>query len=100
MLAVVQAAAGDKFWATTGPFAYHWVAVGASGVDRKQCGLAEKSEVSTNYDGPEQHQFLQLVSSKITMAYECVVLADCPGALVELCGISTLERLLRTLQRW
>jgi phosphatidylglycerophosphate synthase len=33
------------------------------------------------------------------MAYECVVLADCPGALVELCGISTLERLLRTLQR-
>jgi phosphatidylglycerophosphate synthase len=33
------------------------------------------------------------------MAYECVILADCPGALVELCGISTLERLLRTLQR-
>jgi phosphatidylglycerophosphate synthase len=33
------------------------------------------------------------------MAHECVVLADCPGALVELCGISTLERLLRTLQR-
>jgi phosphatidylglycerophosphate synthase len=33
------------------------------------------------------------------MAYECVVLADCPGALVELCGISMLERLLRTLQR-
>jgi phosphatidylglycerophosphate synthase len=43
--------------------------------------------------------FLQLVSSKITMACECVVLADCPGALIELCGISTLERLLRTLQR-
>jgi phosphatidylglycerophosphate synthase len=33
------------------------------------------------------------------MAHECVVLADCPGALVELCGISMLERLLRTLQR-
>jgi phosphatidylglycerophosphate synthase len=33
------------------------------------------------------------------MAHECVVLADCPGALVELCGISTLERLLRILQR-
>lgn len=33
------------------------------------------------------------------MAYECVVLADCPGALIELCGISALERLLRTLQR-
>src|SRR6266542_2351043 len=35
----------------------------------------------------------------IRMPHECVVLADCPGALVELCGISTLERLLRTLQR-
>src|SRR6478672_9541240 len=33
------------------------------------------------------------------MAHECVILADCPGALIELCGISTLERLLRTLQR-
>jgi phosphatidylglycerophosphate synthase len=30
---------------------------------------------------------------------ECVILADSPGALAELCGISTLERLLRTLQR-
>jgi phosphatidylglycerophosphate synthase len=30
---------------------------------------------------------------------ECIVLADSPGALVHLCGISTLERLLRTLQR-
>jgi len=30
---------------------------------------------------------------------ECIVLADNPGALVRLCGISTLERLLRTLQR-
>jgi len=33
------------------------------------------------------------------MPDECVILADGPGALVELCGISTLERLLRTLQR-
>jgi hypothetical protein len=33
------------------------------------------------------------------MAHECVVFADCPGALIELCGISMLERLLRTLQR-
>lgn len=29
----------------------------------------------------------------------CIILADSPGALVELCGISVLERLLRTLQR-
>src|SRR5690348_16237686 len=29
----------------------------------------------------------------------CLVLADSPGALTELCGISTLERLLRTLVR-
>jgi phosphatidylglycerophosphate synthase len=33
------------------------------------------------------------------MRHECVILADNPGALVELCGISILERLLRTLQR-
>src|SRR5436189_1790204 len=33
------------------------------------------------------------------MVDECVILADDPSALVELCGISTLERLLRTLQR-
>src|SRR5437762_7014572 len=33
------------------------------------------------------------------MPDECVILADGPAALVELCGISTLERLLRTLQR-
>ena len=33
------------------------------------------------------------------MVNECVILADNPGALTELCGISTLERLLRTLQR-
>ena len=33
------------------------------------------------------------------MVSECVILADDPSALVELCGISTLERLLRTLQR-
>jgi phosphatidylglycerophosphate synthase len=33
------------------------------------------------------------------MVNECVILADNPGALIELCGISMLERLLRTLQR-
>src|SRR4029077_4798523 len=33
------------------------------------------------------------------MVNECVILAEDPSALVELCGISTLERLLRTLQR-
>src|ERR1700676_289387 len=33
------------------------------------------------------------------MLRECVILADAPGAMVELCGISILERLLRTLQR-
>jgi len=33
------------------------------------------------------------------MARQCIVLADSPGALVKLCGISTLERLLRALQR-
>lgn len=33
------------------------------------------------------------------MIDECLVLADTPGALVELCGISVLERLLRTVQR-
>lgn len=33
------------------------------------------------------------------MHRECLILADSPGALVELCGISILERLLRTLQR-
>src|SRR6185503_11877298 len=32
-------------------------------------------------------------------AEQCVILADNPSALVELCGISALERLLRTLQR-
>jgi hypothetical protein len=33
------------------------------------------------------------------MARSCLILADAPGALVELCGISVLERLLRMLQR-
>jgi phosphatidylglycerophosphate synthase len=33
------------------------------------------------------------------MQHECVILADSPSALIELCGITTLERLLRTLQR-
>src|SRR6266403_4535137 len=33
------------------------------------------------------------------MAARIIILADNPRALVKLCGISTLERLLRTLQR-
>ena len=33
------------------------------------------------------------------MRHECIILAESPVALVELCGISLLERLLRTLQR-
>jgi phosphatidylglycerophosphate synthase len=33
------------------------------------------------------------------MVNDCVILADSPVALAELCGISMLERLLRTLQR-
>ena len=33
------------------------------------------------------------------MRQDCMILADGPSALVELCGISLLERLLRTLQR-
>lgn len=33
------------------------------------------------------------------MAEECFILADSPSALIELCGISVFERLLRTLQR-
>ena len=33
------------------------------------------------------------------MHHECVIIADAPAALVELCGISVIERLLRTLQR-
>jgi phosphatidylglycerophosphate synthase len=39
------------------------------------------------------------IESLQLMVTECVILADSPGALTELCGISTLERLLRTLQR-
>jgi phosphatidylglycerophosphate synthase len=33
------------------------------------------------------------------MRHECVIIADSSGALVTLCGVSILERLLRTLQR-
>ncbi len=33
------------------------------------------------------------------MPHACIILVDGPGALVELCGISVIERLLRTLQR-
>src|SRR2546422_10471608 len=34
-----------------------------------------------------------------TMVDACIILADSSDALIELCGISILERLLRTLQR-
>ena len=60
--------------------------------------LRSKSEVFTSYDG-RSGPSLRLGIKQIPMAHECVILADCPGALIELCGISTLERLLRTLQR-
>ena len=33
------------------------------------------------------------------MAEQCIVVAESPSALIKLCGISVLERLLRTLQR-
>ena len=33
------------------------------------------------------------------MPNECIIVADSPDALIELCGISLIERLLRTLQR-
>jgi phosphatidylglycerophosphate synthase len=33
------------------------------------------------------------------MVHQCIVLTEGPGALVEVCGVSVLERLLRTLQR-
>lgn len=33
------------------------------------------------------------------MRHECIILAESPGTLVEICGISSLERLLRQLQR-
>lgn len=36
--------------------------------------------------------------SYLKMHHECVIIADAPAALVELCGISVIERLLRTLQ--
>ena len=41
----------------------------------------------------------QQIHRTSTVVDECIVLADNPGALVRLCGISTVERLLRTLQR-
>jgi 1L-myo-inositol 1-phosphate cytidylyltransferase / CDP-L-myo-inositol myo-inositolphosphotransferase len=37
--------------------------------------------------------------SHLKMHHECVIIADAPAALVELCGISVIERLLRILQR-
>ena len=65
MLGVVQAAAGDKFWATTGAFAYHRVAVGASGVDRERADLRSKSAVFTNYDARAAPNFCGLNQVKL-----------------------------------
>jgi len=39
------------------------------------------------------------IVQEIAVRHEVIILADSPGALVEVCGISLLERLLRTLQR-
>jgi hypothetical protein len=40
-----------------------------------------------------------LIVQETAVRHEFIILADGPGALTELCGISLLERLLRTLQR-
>ena len=72
MLGVVQDSAGEKlFWATTGAFAYHWVAVGASGVVQKQRGLAQKYEVSTNHKGWKKLQFLRVFGRRAAQ-YSCL----------------------------
>ena len=39
------------------------------------------------------------IVQETAVRHECIILAESPGALTELCGISLLERLLRTLQR-
>ncbi len=39
------------------------------------------------------------IVQETAVRHECIILADGPEALVELCGISLLERLLRQLQR-
>ena len=39
------------------------------------------------------------IVQETAVRHESIILADAPGALTELCGISLLERLLRTLQR-
>jgi phosphatidylglycerophosphate synthase len=42
---------------------------------------------------------MRAIVQESCVRHECIILADSPGALVELCGITLLERLLRTLQR-
>jgi phosphatidylglycerophosphate synthase len=42
---------------------------------------------------------LPAIVQENAVRHECIILADNPDALVELCGISLLERLLRILQR-
>ena len=39
------------------------------------------------------------IVQETAVRHACIILADSPGALAELCGISLLERLLRQLQR-
>jgi phosphatidylglycerophosphate synthase len=39
------------------------------------------------------------IVQETAVRHACIILADSPDALVELCGISLLERLLRSLQR-
>jgi hypothetical protein len=40
-----------------------------------------------------------VIVQETPVRHEFIILADSPGALVEVCGISLLERNLRTLQR-
>ncbi len=39
------------------------------------------------------------IVQETAVRHDCIILAESPGALTELCGISLLERLLRQLQR-
>ncbi len=58
---MLGAAGGERlFWATTGPFAYHRVAGGASGVDRNRADLQNQSEVTTSYDAGAGPTFCSL----------------------------------------
>ena len=98
MFGAVGDAAGEKIWETTGIGGYHRVRAGARCVARKRTrGLAEQGGVPTSYGG--RSRCLTAANNKqITMAYQSVIEDDSPGALVEFCGISILERRSSTLQ--